>query len=72
MAGRSGCGAAPLWIVGLVLLIPGVCTLLLLNQAVNRSFSQHATTAAWIGGGTVVGGIIWLIIEFGRAPPDND
>jgi hypothetical protein len=32
MAERSGCATAFLWIVGLVLLVPGLCTLFALND----------------------------------------
>ena len=73
MADRSGCAMGLLWLLGLLVLGPGLCTLYLLGAiGTPKQGEQYATAAVWIAVGTVACCVVWLVIEIVRTRPDND
>jgi hypothetical protein len=72
MAERSGCATALLWGIGLIVAIPGLCTLLLLNSEVSRRYSDYGSALLWIAVGVVVCGTLYLIYDFSRERDGSD
>ena len=71
MAARSGCATALLWIAGLAIAVPGLCTLLLLNSAVTKEYAAYGPTLLWIAIAVAVGGTLYLIYDFSRGRGDD-
>jgi hypothetical protein len=70
MAERSGCATAVLWGLGLIVAIPGLCTLLLIDRTVSKDFAAYGPILLWVAIGIAICGTLYLIYDFSRGPSD--
>ena len=71
MAERGGCATAFLWLLGLVVLFPGLCILFFADQELSRKLADYGPLILWGAIGIVVCAVIYLIYDFSRDRGDS-